>query len=457
MQNETTWTGTDDYLHALSGDFQKYNYIDPTIYQRADIKRGLRNRDGSGVMAGVTEVGSVYGFTMEDGERIPIEGRLIYRGINVENLIHGFISENRFGFEETAYLLLIGDLPNQRQLDQFNQIMDEYRPLPHMFSEDMIIRNPSKDIMNKLGRSVLTLYSYDDDPETRTIENELRLALQLIARTPMIISHAYAAKRCYFDKDSLYLHRAIPGKGAAENILAAIRKDQSYSPLEAKLLDLCLVLHAEHGGGNNSTFTCRVISSSHTDIYSSIAAAVGSLKGPRHGGANIRCKQMLDVLSNEIRDWKDDEEITANLIRVLHGEIGDGSGLIYGMGHAVYTLSDPRSKILKHFARSLAQEKGMEADLDLVEAIERLAPQAIRSVKPSDKPVCANVDLYSGFVYSMLNIPEELFTPLFAAARMVGWCAHRMEEIYTSPGKIIRPAYKAIGKPRGFVPLAERP
>ena len=444
------------YVRDLSEHYSKINYIDNKVYERFDIKRGLRNKDGTGVMAGATKVGTIHGYIMEDGEKLPMEGKLIYRGINVEDLIRGFAREKRFGFEETAYLLLMGKLPNRAQLEGFNTAMDEMRPLPHMFSEDMIIKAPSHDIMNKLGRAVLTLYSYDEDPETRTLENELRLAMQLIARTPMIISHAYAAKRCYFDKDSLYLHRAMAGHGAAENILAATRKDQTFTLDEAILLDLCLVLHAEHGGGNNSTFTCRVVSSSHTDIFSSIAAAIGSLKGPRHGGANIRCKQQQDMIAQEVRDWKDDDEVKYVLRRILHKELFDYSGLIYGMGHAVYTLSDPRAKILKKFARNLAEKKGLLERLDLVESVERLTPEVFMEEKGLEKPMCANVDLYSGFVYNMLGIPEELYTPLFATARMLGWCAHRMEEIYCNPGKIIRPAYKAIGPKRPFVTLDDR-
>jgi citrate synthase len=445
-----------DYIHGLTQDYSKTNFIDSKIYEKADIKRGLRNKDGTGVMAGVTQIGNVHGYYVQDGEKVPMEGKLIYRGINIEDLIRGFVGEGRFGFEETAYLLLMGKLPSREQLDGFNATLDEFRPLPHMFSEDMIIKNPSRDIMNKLARSILTLYSYDEDPETRTLDNELRLAMQLIARTPMIISHAYAAKRCYFDKGSLYLHRAMEGKGTAENILAATREDQQYTDEEAKLLDLCLTLHAEHGGGNNSTFTCRVISSSYTDIFSSIAAAVGSLKGPRHGGANIRCKQLNDVIAQEVRDYNDDDEIKHVLARVLKKELYDHSGLIYGMGHAIYTLSDPRAKMLKRFARNLAEKKGMSDRLNLIESVERLTPEVFASVKGSDKPMCANVDLYSGFVYDMLNIPEDLYTPLFATARMVGWCAHRIEEIYCNPGKIIRPAYKAIVPVQPFVPLDDR-
>ena len=349
----------------------------------------------------------------------------------------------------------MGQLPNRAQLEQFQRAMDEMRPLPHMFTEDMIIKAPSQDIMNKLGRSILTLYSYDDDPETMTLENQLRLAMQLIARTPMIVAHGYAAKRCYFDKASLYIHRAQPGKGTAENILAAIREDQQYTEEEARLLDLCLMLHAEHGGGNNSTFTCRVISSSYTDIFSSIAAAVGSLKGPRHGGANIKCKQMMDYIAQTVKDWKDDDEVAACIANLLRGRGYDHSGLVYGMGHAVYTLSDPRAKVLKRFSRTLAEKRGMGDRLELIERVERITPQVFSAVTGKEKIMCANVDLYSGFVYDMLGIPEELYTPLFATARMVGWCAHRMEEIF-SGSRIIRPAYKAVGPKNPFVPLDDR-
>lgn len=446
---------TTQYIQELSHQLQGTKPLRPELYEKYQVKRGLRNPDGTGVMAGLTQVGSVQGYYLQDGEKTPAEGRLIYRGINVEDLIRGCVSEGRFGFEETAYLLLMGQLPNRQQLSSFQQALEEMRPLPHMFTEDMILKAPSKDLMNKLARSVLTLYSYDQDPETMTVENQLRLSMQLIARTPMIVAHAYAAKRCYFDKGSLYLHRAQTGKGTAENFLAAARDDQQYTEDEARLLDLCLILHAEHGGGNNSTFTCRVISSSYTDIFSSIAAAVGSLKGPRHGGANIKCKQMIDYIAETVRDWKDDDEVSACLAGLLRREGFDRSGLIYGMGHAVYTLSDPRAKVLKKFSRNLAVQKGMEERLNLIESVERLTPQVFYRVTGKDKVMCANVDLYSGFVYDMLNIPEELYTPLFATARMVGWCAHRMEEVF-SGGKIIRPAYKAIAPRSPFIPLDDR-
>ena len=446
---------TTQYIQELSHQLQGTKPLRPELYEKYQVKRGLRNPDGTGVMAGLTQVGSVQGYYLQDGEKTPAEGRLIYRGINVEDLIRGCVSEGRFGFEETAYLLLMGQLPNRQQLSSFQQALEEMRPLPHMFTEDMILKAPSKDLMNKLARSVLTLYSYDQDPETMTVENQLRLSMQLIAQTPMIVAHAYAAKRCYFDKGSLYLHRAQTGKGTAENFLAAARDDQHYTEDEARLLDLCLILHAEHGGGNNSTFTCRVISSSYTDIFSSIAAAVGSLKGPRHGGANIKCKQMIDYIAETVRDWKDDDEVSACLAGLLRREGFDRSGLIYGMGHAVYTLSDPRAKVLKKFSRNLAVQKGMEERLNLIESVERLTPQVFYRVTGKDKVMCANVDLYSGFVYDMLNIPEELYTPLFATARMVGWCAHRMEEVF-SGGKIIRPAYKAIAPRSPFIPLDDR-
>ena len=446
----------DAFLAELTALYPDNNNIRRDQDHHADIKWGLRNADGTGVMAGLTQVGSVQGYYVEDGEKVPMPGKLFYRGISVEDLIQGFVSEDRFGFEETAFLLLMGRLPNQEELGKFTQLLSQLRPLPPMFTEDMILKAPSNNVMNKIARSVLALYSFDDQAEVMTLENELRQAISLVARTPMIVAHAYAAKRCYFDHDSLYLHRAQDGLSLAENFLYSMRKDNKFTDSEAKLLDLCLVLHAEHGGGNNSAFTCRVISSSHTDFYSSIAAAVGSLKGPRHGGANIKANQMLNLIRDTVGDWKDDDEVCSALRKIIHKEIGDGSGLVYGMGHAIYTMSDPRAVILKKFARKLAQEKGMTDQLDLIESVERLTPQVFAQETGHDKLLCANVDLYSGFVYQMLDIPEELFTPLFATARMVGWCAHRLEEVYTPGNKIIRPAYKAVAPKRPFVPLAQR-
>ena len=447
---------TEGFIQSLCGEFEKHNHIDPAYYERYDVKRGLRNADGTGVMAGVTQIGNVQGYYVQDGEKVPMEGRLIYRGINVEDLIGGFVAENRFGFEETAYLLLFGALPTRSQLADFNALMSEMRTLPSMFTEDMILKAPSRNVMNKLARSVLAMYSYDPDPENNSLENELRQAMQLIARCPILIAHAYAAKECYFDNGSLYLHRAQEGMGTAENILYAIRHDNRFTDEEAKLLDLCLVLHAEHGGGNNSAFSCRVLSSSGTDIYSAIAAAVGSLKGPRHGGANKKVREMFDCIEAEVSDWSNEDQIRACLTRIVKKETGDRSGLIYGMGHAIYTLSDPRAKTLKKFARRLAEQKGMTGKLELIEAVERLTPEVFAEVKKDDKVMCANVDLYSGFVYEMLNIPEDLYTPLFATARMVGWCAHRIEEVYNPGNKIIRPAYKAVAPTRPFVPMDQR-
>ena len=459
MQDEIFFHSKDEadaFLAELTREYPDYNTIPSHLFANTDIKRGLRNADGTGVMAGVTQIGSVMGYYVEDGEKVPTEGHLYYRGIDVVDLIRGFVGEDRFGFEETAFLLLMGRLPRAEELAQFTQLLCAMRPLPPMFTEDMILKAPSNNVMNKMARSVLALYSYDDQAEIMTLQNELRQAISLIARTPMIVAHAFAAKRHYFDGTSLYLHRPQDGLSTAENFLYAVRKDNHFTPAEARLLDLCLVLHAEHGGGNNSAFTCRVVSSSHTDFYSAISAAIGSLKGPRHGGANIRAKQMLDVVRENVGDWKDDEEIASVLRRILRRELGDGSGLIYGMGHAIYTQSDPRAVVLRHFARNLAREKDMTDELDLVESVERLAPEVFYRETGKEKTMCANVDLYSGFVYKMLNIPEELYTPLFATARMVGWCAHRLEEVYTPGNKIIRPAFKSVTHHRPFVPLADR-
>ncbi len=445
-----------EFFRNLCDEFEKHNLIDPAHYNKIEVKRGLRNADGTGVMAGITQIGNVCGYYMQDGQKMPMEGQLYYRGINVEDLIRGFVASDRFGFEEPAYLLLFGDLPTQVQLDHFEEVMGHFRPLPHMFTEDMILKAPSRNIMNKLARGVLTLYSYDDDPDNLSIHAELRKAMQLIARCPTIIAHGYAAKRCYFDNDSLYLHRPQPGLSTAENFLYAVRPNHRFTRDEARLLDLCMVLHAEHGGGNNSAFACRVLSSSHTDIYSSIGAAIGSLKGPRHGGANIKVKEMLDVIMQEVEDWSDQDQVYQCLCRILRKETGDRSGLIYGMGHAIYTLSDPRARILKEFAAKLAQQMGRMDKFNLIQSVEALTPQAFADVTGHQKVMCANVDLYSGFVYELLDIPEELYTPLFAAARMVGWCAHRIEEVYNPGNKIIRPAYKAVVSPRPFVPLEER-
>ena len=445
-----------DFIEDICGEFEEHTQISPRYYGKYDVKRGLRNQDGTGVMAGVTMIGNVKGYVMEDGEKTPVPGRLLYRGINVEELIQGFAGEGRFGYEETAYLLMFGALPTQAELERFREIMAFFRTLPPNFTEDMILTAPSADIMNKLARSVLALYSYDPDPDNNTLPMEMHQALRLIARFPVIVAHAYAAKRHYFDRDSLYLHLPQPELSVAENFLYSVRQDNRFTPEEARLLDLCLVLHMEHGGGNNSAFACRVLSSSGTDIYSAIAAAVGSLKGPKHGGANMRVMAMFDDIEANVKDWRDEGEVADYLARILKKDAGDGSGLIYGMGHAIYTMSDPRAVILKRFARGMAEKKGMLEEFELFETVERLTPGVFREVTGSEKAMCANVDMYSGLVYKMMDIPPELYTPLFAIARIVGWCAHRVEEVYNPYGRIIRPAYKAVGPKRSFVPLDQR-
>lgn len=444
-----------DFFELLCTEYRDNNHIDLSSYPQWEVERGLRKADGTGVVAGVTGIANVRGYYLQDGDKTPMPGQLFYRGINVSDLIDGFTAEGRFGYAETVYLLLFGVLPTAERLQEFNDFMDTIHELPAGFSEDMILKAPSPDVMNKLARGVLALYSYDDNPEDMSLSSELRRAVTLIARTPQIVAHGYAAKKYAYDHDSLYLHRPQDGLSPAENFLWSVRRDNRYTPQEARLLDLCMVLHAEHGGGNNSAFTCRVLSSTGTDLYSSIAAAVGSLKGPKHGGANKKVMEMFTAIEDHVRDWKDDEEISAFLGKILDGQAGDGSGLIYGMGHAVYTLSDPRATILKKFARELAVEKGMEEELDLFESVERLSPKVMEA-RGRSKVFCANVDMFSGFVYKMLGIPVELYTPLFAMSRMAGWCAHRMEEIFTPGGRIIRPAYKAVFPKGAYVPLAER-
>ena len=443
------------FLEGLCEEYRKNNRIDPAAYDKWEVKRGLRNADGTGVVAGVTEIANVRGYYIQDGERVPMPGQLIYRGIDMAELIQGFTSEGRFGYAETAYLLLFGALPTKQRLADFEAFMEAHHDLPSMFTEDMILKAPSPDVMNKLGRAVLTLYSYDDNPEDMALSSELRRAMILVARAPQIVAHAYAAKRHYYDNESLYLHRPQPGLTMAENFLWAVRHDNKFTPEEAKLLDLCMVIHAEHGGGNNSAFTCRVLTSTGTDLYSSIAGAIGSLKGPRHGGANKKVMEMFQYIEDGVRDWTDEEEVSAYLGRLMDKEAGDRSGLIYGMGHAIYTLSDPRAVLLKKYAKGLAESKGMLDEFQLYEAVERLTPR-VMAAHGQRKVVCANVDLFSGFVYKMMGIPMELYTPLFAMARMVGWCAHRIEELFTPGGRIIRPAYKVVAPLRPFVPLEER-
>jgi len=424
-----------------------------------DVKWGLRNADGTGVMAGVTRIGSTQGYYMRDGVKTAMEGELYYRGINVENIVDGFLADDRPGFEETAYLLILGKLPNKAELETFRLMLEDYRELPQGFTENMILPAPSKNIMNKISRSILALYSYDENPEVneRDMERELTKALKLLACCPIIVAHAYAAKRHYFDGEGLYLHRSQQGYSMAENFLHSVRRDNSFTEEEARLLDLCMVLQAEHGAGNNSAFTCRVMTSTGTDIYSAISAAVGSLKGPLHGGANEKIMEMFSYIKKDVKDWKDENEISDYLDRILRKEAASGDGLIYGMGHAVYTISDPRAVILKKLARTLAEKKDLLEEFELIEAVEKLAPYALGRAKGSKgkAEICANVDMYSGFVYKMLGIPQELFTPLFAVARMAGWCAHRLEEAWGG-GKIIRPAYKAIALDEEYVLLVNR-
>ncbi|MDY3618023.1 citrate/2-methylcitrate synthase [Agathobaculum sp.] len=445
----------EELLSELSESFRLNTRIPPELFSRYGIKRGLRNADGTGVLVGASRLGNVHGYILNEGEREPIEGRLTYRGYNVYDLIGGLERENRFGFEEVGYLLMCGSLPTASQLANFQHTIGLERALPENFTEDMIMRAPSRDIMNKLAAATLALYSYDANPDETTVENVMRQGISLTAKFPVIISHAYQAKRRYFDGDSMFLHVPDPDRSTAENILHLIRPDGVFTDEEAKLLDRCLILHAEHGGGNNSTFTVRVTSSSGTDTYSAISAAVSSLKGPRHGGANLRVVRQFDEIKENIKNWKDEDEVAAYLRKILDGEAGDGSGLIYGMGHAIYTKSDPRAVALKDAARPLAEKKGMTDEMDLLELVERLTPQIFAEKKGDIKPMCANVDMYSGFVYKMLGLPKSLYTPLFATARIVGWMAHRLEEV-TTGGKIIRPAYKPLAKSIEYQYLAER-
>lgn len=445
----------EELLHELSESFCMHNQLPPDLFTRYRIKRGLRNADGTGVLVGASHLGNVHGYILNEGEREPIEGRLTYRGYNVYDLIHGLEQENRFGFEEIGYLLMCGKLPSRRQLAEFQHTIGLERALPDNFTEDMIMRAPSRDIMNKLASATLALYSYDANPDETTVENIMRQGISLMAKFPVIISHAYQAKRRYFDNDSMFLHVPDPNRSTAENILHLIRPTGEFNDDEAKLLDRCLILHAEHGGGNNSSFTVRVTSSSGTDTYSAIAAAVSSLKGPRHGGANLRVVKQFEEMKENIHNWKDETEVGNYLRKILNKEAGDGSGLIYGMGHAIYTLSDPRAVALKKAARPLAEKTGYSDEMDLIELVEKLTPGVFAKIKGSDKPMCANVDMYSGFVYKMLGLPKSLYTPLFATARIVGWMAHRLEEV-TTGGKIIRPAYKPVAKNIEYVNIDER-
>ncbi|MDE6149305.1 MAG: citrate synthase, partial [Ruminococcus sp.] len=405
--------------------------------------------------AGLTNICNVHGYVVNEGEKSPIPGQLIYRGYNINDLVSNAVEENRFAYEETVYLLLMGELPNAQELEAFKSIMSENRSLPMNFFEDMILKAPSRNIMNKMGRSVLALYSYDENPENRSPEYEMATAISIISKLPNIMVSAYQVKKRIFDGESMVMHPLIPEHSTAEMILSALRNDRQFTDEEAKLLDLMLMLHAEHGGGNNSTFSCRVLTSSGTDPYSAYTAAIGSLKGPRHGGANIKVAGMHDCIKENVSNWNDEGEVADFLRKILRKEAYDKSGLIYGMGHAVYTLSDPRAVILKDNAKKLAMGTEFEAEFNLLETVERLTPELFAEVKGDNKVMCANVDMYSGLVYRMLGIPDDLFTPLFAVSRMAGWCAHRFEELVTGK-RIIRPAYKAVSREREYTPINER-
>lgn len=442
-------------IKDLCEEFLKYNTIPTELYDKYQVKRGLRNADGTGVLAGMTTICNVHGYLVNEGEREPIDGKLVYRGIDVRDLVEGCEKEDRFGFEEAVYLLLFGKLPSKQQLTRFTELLGHSRELPETFTEDMIIKAPSPNVMNKMARGVLALYSYDPEAELKDIQSEMRKSIQLIARMPTMMVNAYQVKRRHYDNESMFFHPLNPDEGVAESILSTLRNDRQYTKEEARLLDLCLILHAEHGGGNNSTFSCRVLTSSGTDAYSAYAAAIGALKGPRHGGANIKVMQMLEYVKAGVKNWEDEEEVAAFLGKILRKEAGDGSGLIYGIGHAVYTKSDPRAVLLKANAEKLAKGTEYEAEFRLLESIERLAPQVFAEVTGNSKVMCANVDLYSGMVYKMLGIPVDLYTPLFAVSRMAGWCAHRMEELINGK-RIMRPAYKAIAKPQSYIPLEQR-
>ncbi|MFW5736584.1 MAG: citrate synthase [Halanaerobium sp.] len=429
-----------NWLEERAGRVKKVNTIDKEYYKQYDIKQGLRNSDGTGVVVGFTKIGSVHGYTYCDGLKTPIDGKLFYRDIEVDELVK---NTGEFGFESIVYLLLFGELPDEEELKKFNSILDGFRKLPTHFTENTILKSPSKDVMNKLQRAILVLYSYDEKPDSLEIGRILVQSLKLIARFPTIISYGYQAKAHYFDEQSLYLHNPIDGLGAAANILHMIRPNNKYTKLEKDTLDLLLILHAEHGGGNNSAFTTHVVSSSGTDTYSAVGAAVGSLKGPKHGGANLRVKAMVDNIKENLADYTNKVELKKYLKKILKGEVFDGEGLIYGMGHAVYTKSDPRAVILKEKSQELAAAKNRLDEFNLYDNIEKLTKEIFREERGEDIEICANVDLYSGFVYQLLNIPEELFTPLFATARVASWCAHRIEQL-VSDHKIIRPAYKSL-------------
>lgn len=444
------------FLQTMSGHLTNNNAIDESLYGKYDVKRGLRDSNGAGVVVGLTKIGDVQGYEVnEKNEKVAVAGKLFYRGIDVEDIVNSCLADDRFGYEETSYLLLFGELPNQKQLEDYKKVIGMKRELPLGFSRDMILTAPSKSVMNKLARSVLALYSYDENPDDISIPNVLRQSINLIGYFPSLIAYGYQAKRSYYDNQSLHIHYPDPSLSTAENILRLIRPTSEYTDLEAKLLDLSMILHAEHGGGNNSSFTTHLVSSTATDTYSAIASAVGSLKGPKHGGANVEVLQMMADIKKNVKDITNYKEVEKYLVRILKGEANDGSGLIYGLGHAVYTISDPRATLLKKMAKKLAEDKGLMDDFMLYDFIEYRAPYLFMEVKGTKKPMPANVDLYSGFVYNALNIPIDIATPIFACSRLSGWCAHRIEELVAG-GKIMRPAYKCVQPHVKYTPLSER-
>ena len=450
MGDEKRW------LHRQAEKVRKGDYIDPALYHKYGVKRGLRNDNGSGVLVGLTTIGNVHGYVMDEGERQAIPGELYYRGINVKDIVRADKREHRFGYEETAYLLLFGELPTARELVDWKNRIGAYRKLTDGFKDNAIMKHPPRDLMNALARAILFAYAFDEgDPDDISLERCLGQSIGLIGAIPTIAAYAYQAKNHYHNNGPLMIRIPDPMKSTAENILMLTREDGKYTKLEAEILDLSLILHAEHGGGNNSAFTTHVVTSSHSDIYSSVAASILSLKGARHGGANLRVMRQMEEVMRHVEDWTDAEETVRYLERIADKKAGDGSGLIYGLGHAVYTISDPRAQMLKEKARVLAREKGREEEMRLFESVEEFGPAIIKKRHPRAEDVCANVDLYSGFVYDMLGLPKDLYTPLFAVARCVSWCAHRMEELVNA-GPIIRPAYKPIYHPRAYVRLADR-
>ena len=443
-------------LEELADLSYRNDLIDPDLFTQYDVKRGLRDLNGKGVLAGLTNISDVCATKEVNGERIPAHGNLYYRGYNVKELVKGFTGEGRFGFEECTYLLLFGKLPDKKELARFNELLGRYRSLPPTFVRDVIMKKPSKDMMNTLARSVLTMYSYDDKADDVSLPNVLRQCIQLISAFPLMAIYGYQAYSHYHENDSLYIHQPNPDLSTAENILHLLRPDSKYTPLEAQILDVALVVHMEHGGGNNSTFTTHVVTSSMTDTYAVIAAALGSLKGPRHGGANIKVVQMFEDMKEKVSDWTNEGQVADYLNALLDKKAFDNAGLIYGVGHAIYSLSDPRAVIFKSFVEKLSEEKGMHEEFALYDLVERLAPEVISSHRKMYKGVSVNVDFYSGFVYRMLNLPMELYTPIFAIARIAGWSAHRMEELANN-SKIIRPAYRPIlEQDLPYIPLTSR-